>query len=93
MIILNQQLLITITAKNDIIPGLSQEADRIVSAKIKQQLQKKVKDVLTGIGCLDCIFSLQVIAWSKPYQTPLRHVAYALQKPFKQELEKLQQQI
>ena len=40
----------------------------------------------------DGTFSLQVKPDSKPYQVSLVHVAYALQKPFKEELEKLQQQ-
>ena len=38
------------------------------------------------------MFSLLVKLDSKPYQVPLRCVAYALQKPFKEELEWLQQQ-
>ena len=35
-------------------------------------------------------FSLQLKPNSKPYQVPPRCVAYALQKPFKEELEQLQ---
>ena len=52
-----------------------------------QQLQRDFIDVFTKIGCFDQTFSLQVKPDSKSYQVPLRHVAYALQKPFKQELE------
>ena len=50
------------------------------------------KDVFNGIGCFDGMFSLQLKPGSKPYQVPPRHVAYALQKPFKEELEWLQKQ-
>ena len=39
----------------------------------------------SGIRCFDSTFSLQLKPDSKPYQTPLRHVAYTLQKPFKEE--------
>ena len=38
------------------------------------------------------MFSLQVKPDSKPYQAPQRQVASVLQKPFKEELERLQQQ-
>ena len=37
------------------------------------------------------MFSLQLKPDSKPYQVPPRHVAYALQKPFKEELKWLQE--
>ena len=43
-----------------------------------------------GIGCFKGIFSLQLKPDSKTYQVPLRCVAYALQKPFKEELDWLQ---
>ena len=77
---------------NYFLPGTGQDNDNRVSAKITQQLQRDFKDVFTGIGCFDHKFSLQVNFDSKPYQVPPRCVAYALQKPFKQELEQLQQQ-
>ena len=48
--------------------------------------------ILNGIGCFDGTFSLQLKLDSKPYQVPLRCLAYALQKPFKEELEMLQKQ-
>ena len=50
------------------------------------------KDVFSGIGCLDGIFSLQIKLDSKPYHTPPRNVAYAPKQPFKKRLEHLQQQ-
>ena len=52
-----------------------------------QQLQRDFKDVCNGIGCFDGTFSLEVRPNSKPYQAPLRNIAYALQKPLKEELE------
>ena len=60
-----------------------------VSTEIPKQLQKELEDVFTGIGCFDGTFSLQIKPGSKPYQAPTQHVAYALQKPFKEELERL----
>ena len=47
-------------------------------------------NVFNAIGCFEGTFSLQLKPNSKPYQAPLRCVAYALQKPFKDELEWLQ---
>ena len=70
--------------------GPGQEAHWRASAKITQQLQKEFKDVFTWIGCFGGTFSLQLKAASKPYQAELRHMAYALQKPFKEGLEQLQ---
>ena len=55
--------------------------------KSHKKLQRDCKDVFNGIGCFDGTFSLQLKPGSKPYQAPLRCVAYALQKPFKEELE------
>ena len=46
----------------------------------------------SGIGYFKGIFSSQLKASSKPYQTPSRHVAYALQEPFKKKLGHLQEQ-
>ena len=42
---------------------------------------------MCGIGCLDGMFSVQIKPGSKPYQVSLKCVAYALQKPFEEELE------
>ena len=50
------------------------------------------EDVFSQLGCFDGTFSLQVKPDSKLNQKPLRHVAYALQNPFREELEQLQQQ-
>ena len=77
---------------NYFLPGSNQDNNKRVSAKITQQLQRDFKDVFTGIGCFNGTFSLQIISDSKPYQAPPWWLAYALQKPFKEELERLQQQ-
>ena len=58
------------------------DKDKKVSAKITQQLQRDFEGVFNVIGCFDGTFSLQLKPDSKPYQVPLRHVAYMLQKPF-----------
>ena len=56
-----------------------------------QKIHETFGNVFNGIGCLEGTFSLQLKPNSKPYQAPPRHVAYALQKPFKEELECLQE--
>ena len=48
-------------------------------------------NVFNGFGCFEGTFSLQLKLVSRPYQVPPRCVAYVLQKPFKDELNKLQQ--
>ena len=60
--------------------------------ELTQQINKEFNDVFNGIGCFEGTFSFQLKLDSRPYQMPPRHVAYALQKPFKDELERLQQQ-
>ena len=64
-----------------------------------EQLQKQ--DIITLLGMdeivewcniFDETFSLQVELDSKPLRTPLRCVAYAVQKPFKEKYEQLQKQ-
>ena len=72
--------------------GPNSDNNKRVSAEITQQIQREFKDVFSGIGCFNGTFSLQVKPDSKPYQAPPRHIAYALQQPFKEELECLQQQ-
>ena len=69
--------------------GPKQESDKRV---ITQQLKINFKDVYKGIGCFDWMFSLLVRPDSKQYQVTLRSVAYALQKPFTEDLEWLKQQ-
>ena len=49
-----------------------------------------MSDVFTGIGCFKGTFSLQVIDNVKGYKVLPMYVTYALQEPFKKELEGLQ---
>ena len=67
-------------------------ATRKGSAEIIQQLHKDFEDVFNDIGCFDGTLSLQLKPDSKPYQVPLRCMAYVLQKPFEEESERLQKQ-
>ena len=71
--------------------GPNRESDRKACVEITKQLQKEFEDVFNGRGCFDAMFSLQVKPDSKPYQVPPRQITYVLQKPFKEELERLQQ--
>ena len=66
------------------------EADKRKSIKMTQEVHNTFGDVFNGIGCFKGTFSLQLKPDSKPYQVPPRHVVYALQKPFKKELDWLQ---
>ena len=65
-------------------------ADKRQSSEMTQRIHDRYGDIFNGIGCFEGTFSLQLKPNSKPYQAPPRHVAYALQKPFKEELEHLQ---
>ena len=67
------------------------EAGKRESGAMTQKIHNTYNDVFNGIGCFQGIFLLQLKPDSKPYQAPPRHMAYALQKPFKEELEWLQE--
>ena len=56
------------------------DIDKRKSAESMQQIHEDFDDVFNGID-------------SKPYQALPRHVAYTLQKPFQDELERLQQDV
>ena len=56
-----------------------------------QKIHETFSYIFNGIGCFEGTFSLQLKPNSKRYQVPCRHVAYVLQKPFKEELECLQE--
>ena len=71
--------------------GPNNDANKKASDEIPQQLQREVKDIFNGIKFLDGTFSLQVKPDSKLYQLPPRCMTYALQQPFKEGLEHLQQ--
>ena len=62
------------------------DADERKSSEMTQKIHNRFGDVFNGIGCFEGMFSLQLKPDSGPYQMPHRQVAYALQKPFKEEL-------
>ena len=66
-------------------------ADKRESDAMTQKIHNTYGNDFNGIGCFEGTFSLQLKPDSKPYQAPPRHMAYALQKPFKEELEWLQE--
>ena len=65
-------------------------ADKRQSSKMTQKIHDRFGNIFNGMGCFDSMFSSQLKPNSKPYQAPPRCVAYAVQKPFKEELECLQ---
>ena len=67
------------------------ETDRRKSAKLTHQIHMEFDNVFNGIGYFEGTFSLQLKPDSRPYQSPLRHVSYVLQKPVKDKLDRLQQ--
>ena len=56
-----------------------------------QRIHEMYGEVFNGIGCFKGTCSLQLKLDSKPYQAPPQHIAYVLQKPFKEELQRLQE--
>ena len=68
------------------------KADKRKSSKLTQRVRNIFDNIFNGIGCFEGTFSLQLKPNGKPYQVPLRHVAYVLWKLFKEELDHLQKQ-
>ena len=66
------------------------EVDKRKSIELTQKIHNVFDNVFNGIGCFEGTFLLQLKPDSKPCQVPLRHVAYALQRQFKDELDCLQ---
>ena len=62
-----------------------------MSAETALKMHDEYSDVFTGIWCFKGTLFLQVKDDTKPYKFLLHCVAYALQEPFKKELERLQQ--
>ena len=62
------------------------------SAESTQQIHKEFLDVFNDIWCFKGTFSLQLKTNSNPYKALPQHVTYALQKPFQEELLRLQHQ-
>ena len=75
---------------NYFISSNNTDADKRKSSKMTQKIHNRFGNVFNGIVFFKGTFSLQLKPHSKPYQAPPRHVAYVLQKPFKEELEWLQ---
>ena len=67
------------------------DADKGKSKAMTQQIYEENGKVFNGIGCFEGTFSLQLKLDSKPYQVAPRHIAYALQKTFREELQQLQE--
>ena len=67
------------------------DADKRSSIAMTQSMHSRFGDIFNGIGCFEGPYSLQLKPHSKPYQVQSRHVAYALQEPFKEELGWLQE--
>ena len=67
------------------------DVDKRSSSAMVQSIHTKFGNIFNGIGCFKDTFSLQLKPDNKPYQVPPRHVAYVLQKPFKEELRCLQE--
>ena len=78
------------TLTNYFLSSPNTEIDKRKSAKLTQKIHNVFDNVFNGIGCFEGTFSLYLKPDSKPFQAPPRHVAYALQKPFKDELDWLQ---
>ena len=72
--------------------ALVKKSDRRASAEITKQLQRDSEHISNDTKCFDGMFCLQLKSDSKPYQESLRCIAYVLQKLFKEELERWQQQ-
>ena len=78
------------TIPNYFLSSPNVETDKRKSIKLMWEMHNIFGHVFNGIGCFEGTFSLQLKPDSKPSQVPPRHVAYALQKPFKEEVEQLQ---
>ena len=66
-------------------------ADKSKSSTMTQRIHETFGDIFNGIECLQGTFSLLLKPDSKAYQVPPRHMAYLLQKPFKEELQHLEE--
>ena len=71
-------------------------------AQAEQQIREQVRYLtnhihsefsdVSGIGCFEGTFSLQMRGGSPPYQALSKRVAYILQEPLKKELKRLHRQ-
>ena len=67
------------------------DAEKSKSTAMTQRIHETYGEVFNSIGCFEGTFYLQLKLDSKPYQVLSRHVAYALQKLYKEELQQLQE--
>ena len=68
----------------------NKEADKRVNEAITNRIHNEFYSLFSGTTCLEGTFFMQVKDGSCPYQAPPRRVAYALQKPLKEELKWIQ---
>ena len=73
--------------------SINKAADKRASQVLMQKMHNKFSDIFSGIWCFEGTFSLQVKDDSWSYQAPLRRVAYILQEPLMEELDRLQKQL
>ena len=78
------------TINNYFLSSPNMEVDKRKSIELMQKIHNVFDNVFNGIWCFKGTVSLQLKPDSKPYQVPVRCVAYALQKLFKDELDQLQ---
>ena len=65
----------------------NEEVDKRKGIELMKEVHNAFGDIFNGIGCFKDTYSLQLKPDSKLYQVPPRNMAYALPKPFKEELE------
>ena len=65
----------------------SNEAEKRATEAITNRIHKEFNYLFSGKGYIEGKFSLQVKEGSHPYLASTRRIAYALQKPLKDELE------
>ena len=64
-----------------IIAEPDKEVNTKANAKLTDSIHKEFADIFLAIQCFKSTFSLEIKAGVKPYQIPLRHVAYTLPRP------------
>ena len=69
------------------IAGPKIEVDRAASAKTALIMHNEFSNVFKGNGSSKGLFLLHIKDDVKPYQMPSRNVTYALQEPFRKEME------
>ena len=70
----------------------NREADKETSRILTKKIHSDFSDIFMSVSWFYGTFKLQVRKGSHPYQALPRRVAYALQEPLKEDLERLQKQ-